>query len=200
MIEITDITEQKNKSRRNLFVENKFYCGIELETLLKHNIKIGTEFEEEELENILIESESIVAFNKALKYLTKGLKSEFEILNYLKNKGFIDKVIDIVMEKLRQYNYINDEYVCESYVNFYKQKYGKNKIKQGLLLKKIDEETIDKFLNYCEDEEKVNKLIEKFLKNKTRDFKTKQKLINNLLYKGYSYDEVIKLVGENFND
>ena len=114
MLEITDITQQKKKNRYNLFVDGKFYSGIEFESLVKYSIKIGSEFDKKALDNIILESESIVAFNKALKLITKNLKSESEIIKYLNDKGFIESVIQNVVLKLKEYNYINDEELCKN--------------------------------------------------------------------------------------
>ena len=199
MVEITDISEQKNKNRRNLYVDGKFFAGIELETLLKNKIKIGDEFSKEELENIINESEKIVAFNKAVKYALKGLKSEYEIRKNLKDKGYLTQTINEVVDKMKEYNYINDEVVVETYTNYFKEVYGKNKIKQNLLLKRIDEDVINKYLAYEENDEKLKKTIEKYLKNKEKNLKTKQNLVNHLIYKGYKFDDFQSLLKEYFN-
>lgn len=200
MIEITDITKQKNKNRRNLFVDGKFFSGIELETLIKNKIKIGDTFFKDDLIKIIDESEQIVAFNKAIKYALKGLKSEYEIKKNLHEKGYLEKTINDVVEKMKEYNYINDEVVVETYINYFKEVYGKNKIKQNLLSKKIDEEIINKYLIYEESEEKLKKTIKKYLKNKEKNLKTKQNLINHLLYKGYKFDDFNNFLKEYFND
>lgn len=200
MIEITDITDQKNKNRRNLYVDGKFFSGIELETLIKNKIKIGDTFFKDDLVKIIDESEQIVAFNKALKYALKGLKSEYEIAKNLREKGYLEKTINAVIEKMQEYNYINDEVVVETYVNYFKEVYGKNKIKQNLLSKKIDEELIIKYLDYEENNEKLRKTIEKYLKNKEKNLKIKQNLINHLIYKGYKFDDFNSILKEYFND
>ena len=65
---------------------------------------------------------------------------------------------------------------------------------------KISEEIIESFLDYDENDEKIRYYIEKYLKNKEKDVKTKQKLINHLLYKGYKFDDFMSFIREYFKD
>ena len=53
MKKITDIKPQvKNPTRCNIYLDNAFYCGLELETIMKNRLKIGTEIAEERLNEI----------------------------------------------------------------------------------------------------------------------------------------------------
>ena len=58
MPEITSITPQiKDKRRCNIFIDGKFYCGMLLETTVKHRLKVGRSVTEEELSTIQLDSE-----------------------------------------------------------------------------------------------------------------------------------------------
>ena len=200
MVQIS-FEKQKKGNRFNLYLDGEFYSGIELDTIVKYGLKNYQEIEKQKLESYILESESFFAFNKALKYLSKSMKTESEIKDYLKTKNFNNNVIDLAIEKLYEYKYINDEIYVKNYVDFYKNKYGKLKIKQNLINKKINEEIIDEFLSYNEEESLliVINLIEKMIKNKELDDKLKQKVIRNLLSKGYSYD-IIKSAFKRIKD
>lgn len=193
MVQIS-FEKQKKGNRYNLYVDGEFYSGIELDTIVKYSFKENQEIEKEKLDEYLLESESFYAFNKGLKYLSKSMKTESEIKDYLKTKNFKPDVINLAIKKLYEYNYINDELYVKNYVEFYKTKYGKLKLKQNLLNKKIDEELIDEYLSYDEEDnlDIVYNLIEKQLKNKDLDDKLKQKIIRNLLSKGYNFDIIKK--------
>ena len=191
---VISFEKQKKGERYNLYVDGVFYSGIEPDIIVKYGFVNFMEIEKQKIEQIVLESESFYAFNKALKYLSKVLKTESEIKEYLLNKGIKKEVVDVAVVKLKEYNYINDEHYAKNYVDFYKEKYGKLKLKQNLLNKKIDEEIIEKYLSFDELEslENVVKLIEKQTKNKELDLKLKQKITRNLFSKGYSLDIIKK--------
>ena len=187
------LEKQKKGKRYNLFVDGEFYSGISPEYIVKYNLKSGQEVEGKKLEKIVNESESYFGFNVALKYITKTQKTTKEVEDYLKKHKFNSTISENVLSRLSEYKYIDDELYVKNYIDFYKQKYGKNKIKQNLLLKKIDEELIEKYLNF-DDEislQNIKKEILKQTKNKELDLKLRQKIIRNLLSKGYNY-ELIK--------
>ena len=170
---IISLEKQKKGDRYNLYLDGEFYNGIEPDSIVKYHLKDGIDIEKEKVDEILLESESFYGFNKVLKYISKSMKTTGEIEDYLKKHDFKQIVIANIINKLNEYKYVNDELYCKSYIDFYKEKYGKNKIKQNLLLKKIDEEII------------------KQSRNKELDLKLKQKIIRNLISKGYNY-ELIK--------
>ncbi len=191
---IVELEKQKKENRFNLFLDGEFFSGINLDQIVKYNLKNGLDIEKEKIEEIVLESETFYAFNKVLKYISKSMKTKHELKVYLKDKGFNESVIKNVIEKLEEYNYINDELYCKYYVDTYKNKYGKNKLKQNLKNKNINENIIEKYLDFDEKDSILNikKEILKQSKNKELDLKLKQKIYRNLVYKGYSFDEIKK--------
>lgn len=186
--------KQKKGNRYNLYVDGEFYSGIENYTIILHNLKNSQLIEKEKLEEILLSNESEHAFNKALHFLTKSMRTEGEIKKYLKSKDISDIVINVTLQKLKDYKYLDDVLYTKEYIEMYKNKYGKMKLKQNLLNKYINEDIIDEYLSFDEEEtlESVVNLIEKQIKNKELDIKLKQKVYRNLLSKGYSYDIIKK--------
>lgn len=194
--------KQKKGERYNLYIDGDFFSGVEPDVLVKYSLKNFMEIEREKIEEMVLESETFYAFNKALNYLSKSMKTENEIREYLLKKGINKQATENAILKLIEYKYIDYEIYAKNYVDFYKEKFGKLKLKQNLQNKKIDEEIISKFLDYSEDDglENVVKLIEKQIKNKELDIKLKQKVIRNLMSKGYSFEIIkkgFKKVGSN---
>lgn len=182
--------KKENCDRYNLYLDGEFFSGIEAETIVKFGLKNGQDIDKDKIEEIVEESESNYAFNKALKLLSKSIKTESEVASYLKSKKINDNSINLALNKLKEYKYIDDNIYIENYVNFYKQKYGKNKIRQNLIQKGLEKDVIELYLNY-DDEEEINKIvteIKKQSKQKEIDLKLKQKIIRNLTYKGYNFD------------
>ena len=188
---VTDIKPQaKNTKRVNLYLNGKFYCGLELFTVMKHRVKIGNDYTEKEIIDIQIAEEEGVCFNYALNLLSKSVKTEKEIIAKLKKRGYVSEIIDKVIFKLKDYGYVNDEEFAEKYINSYSKNKGKRLLKNELKLKGVSDAIIeDKFLSVENELETAIKIAEKYVKNKPTDIKTKQKCYKYLLSKGFSYDD-----------
>lgn len=191
---IITIEKQKKDNRYNLFVDGEFYSGLNVDQVAKYNLKSGQELDKDVIDKIVEESETFFAFNKVLKYISKAMKTEHDLKVYLKQKGFRSNIIEKTIEKLKDYNYINDELYVKSYVETYKNEFGKNKLKQNLKNKNLDDELIEKYLIFDEDEVVCNikKEILKQTKTKPLDAKQKQRLYRNLYNKGYSFEQIKK--------
>ena len=192
MIKISKIEVQKNhKDRVNIFVDDEYYTSMFLDTAVKYGIKKDLEIDEDVLKKYLIESEQNLAFNKAFKYMDSSLKTTKQMRDYLKKKGYDGLIINNVIEKLKEYNYINDKAFAESYVSTYKTKYGINMIKNKLLQKGVSKEIVDEVLVEFESEEQIiDKLLIKKLGNKSLDKDVTAKCVRFLAGRGFSFDEI----------
>ena len=79
--------QKKNKNRVNLYLDEEFYCGLSLETIMKNHLKEGFEINENQIEFLKTETEREVALSKAVGYISKCQKTKKEILKYLLSKG-----------------------------------------------------------------------------------------------------------------
>lgn len=197
MAEITNIIKS-GKDKYSIYLDNSFYCFLNAETIIKSNIKIGQIIEKQDIDNAQFENEKLVAFDKALKYLS-AIKSEKQIKDYLYSKGYTSKIVNYVIEKLKSYNYLNDELYAKTYISNYQMKKGKRLLAFELETKGISKDIINNLLeNFDEDEEIIKTLAEKYLKNKPRDAKTAKKLANHLFTKGYSFEKINKIIKQYF--
>ena len=128
MAVITKIEQQaKNKDRVNIFLDGEFKLGCSLDIAILNHLKEGVEVGEQKLEELVFENEKSLALNKAVGLLGKNLKTKKQMRTYLKDKGYSQKIVDYVLEKLAEYNYINDVNYATIYVRSVKHKYGKIK-------------------------------------------------------------------------
>ena len=110
--EITQITPQiKDKRRCNVYVDGRFCCGLTLEATVKNRLKVGQIIEPERLAQIQLESEKNTAFDKALTHISATQKTEKQIREFLSGKGYLPAVADYVVEKLRSYNFLNENLI-----------------------------------------------------------------------------------------
>lgn len=198
---ITDIKSQKTKDRVNIFTDGKFFCGALAETVLQFGLKVGDEISEEELDNLLISSESRYAFDKAIDYISRRLHSEKEIRSKLKLKGYRPVVINKAIEKLKEYNYISDENFASVLVQSSKNK-SKREIEYTLQQKGVSADLINKYISVISDDDELlsaETLAVKHMRGKETNEKNLNNLYAYLSRKGFSGD-VVKIVLYKFKE
>ena len=193
-MEITEIKQIGKSENYKIFLNNVFCCCLTLETIVKNKICKGTSISREELETLQFESEKITAFEKASNYLSRGLKTEFEIKKYLKTKGYFDEIVDYVCKKLKGYNYLDDSAFAQEYIRTYSSQKGRKALEFALIQKGIDRKIINETLNQLNNSEACLNMAEKYMKNKEKNQKNKQSLYRYLLSKGFDYDETASVV------
>lgn len=120
--------------------------------------------------------------------------SENELRDRLEKKEYYDPVIvNNVIENFKEIGYISDARCVESLVNSsYGSLYGVNKIKQKAFKRSLDMDSVMLEVQQYDFYETCFK----YLKTKIRgvdeidDYKSKQKLINKLIARGFSFDEI----------
>ena len=188
---ITDIKPQaKNKGRVSVFIDDRFYCGLEKITALSYRLKIGEEIDPDKLTAAVAESERASAFERAAKYLGMRPRTRKEMRDYLAEKGYAPDAIDDTLQKLASYGYIDDEAYCRMYVEEYKRKAGARKLECDLIAKGVPRAAIERALSELDEDETVRAvtlLAEKYLRTHAYD---RRKLTAFLLGKGFGYDEI----------
>ena len=201
-MKITKIeVQKKNKNRVNLYLNNAFNCGLSLEVVVKYGLKEGKELNQELLDFLCDSSEKEVAMNKAISYIARYQKTEKEIQEYLLKKGFEDEIIQEVIKKLKEYNFIDDDLFAQNYIKYKTRSVGKRKLAYELRKKGIKETLIDNNIDiYSQDSDNVLLVAEKYLRNKPRDIKTKQKTYRYLLSRGFISEDIIRALNKIFKE
>ena len=198
MNEITAITPQiKDKRRCNVYIDGRFCCGMTLETAVKNRLKVGMVVTEARLAEMQFESEKNTALDKALTYLSATRKTEKEIRRFLAGKGYLSAVVEYVLEKLRGYDFVNDEEYAEAYVGSVAKRKGGRLIRMELRNKGVADEDIDSALESLPEEterETAREILQKYMRNKEIDSKNLQKAYRYLLGKGFDYDTVKSVI------
>lgn len=199
---ITDMQIQKrNKSRANIYLDGEFAFALEMLTVMKLGLKIGKDVDVETIKTAVFDSETSVAFGKAVDYLARAMKTTKQMRDYLTQKGYSTDVVECVIQKLQGYKYLDDQTYARIYAEQSKSHKGERRIKQELLNKGISHADVDDQVQVDADDQltSATKLAQKYLKNKDRDIKTMQKLQRFLLYRGFDFD-VVNSVIRTFKD
>jgi len=187
---ITKIKKIGATNRYNLYIDEK-WSGIFLDEILAvYQLKTGQEIDEYEFAKIKEENDEKVAFDLAVSYVEKYVVSEKGVKDYLKKKSFLPKTITKVVEKLRDYGFIDDEKFAKDYFESMSTGKGKNAIANKLKQKGVSSDIVEQLLENVDDESQLEQavlLAEKFVKNRDNSLKIKQKCLAHLIYKGYDY-------------
>ena len=189
---ITNITLQtKNKKRCNLFVDGEFYCALSYETVMKNYLKSGLEIEKDKLDLIVKENEKQEALNRAIGYISKNLKTKRQVKDYLIGKGYSEEIAWYCVDKLKEYNYINDVEYSKRYIESTSKNQGNRLVEYKLMMKGVKKEDIQSA--YLETEvdanENAKNVAQKYLKNKEKSKENIAKAYRYLIGKGFSYEQ-----------
>lgn len=192
MPEITDITPQiKDKARCNIYVDGRFYCGLKLETAVRCRLKAGEQIELARLDEIQLENERSQALDRAMTHLTHSMKTEREMRDFLRKKGYVEAVADHVLAKLKEYGLVDDGEYCRRYAAAAGKGKGPRLIAFELKRRGADEESIRAALEGAEGaEEAARAVLGKYLRGKEYTKENLCKAYRYLTGRGFDGDTV----------
>ena len=103
------------------------------------------------------------ALAKALRFISHRDRTEYELRQKLSSAEFSEEVIDAVVCRLIDENFINDRRYTEYYVTCYASKRSKKRIRMDLAGKGISDEVISECMNGYDDNEAVMNAYKKQL-------------------------------------
>jgi regulatory protein len=138
------------------------------------------------------------ALEKAMRYCVYQERCILDVENRLLAWGLVKSDWDKLIDTLIDQDFLNESRYVEDYVRgkFLIKKWGKNKIKAGLLAKKIRGAEVDKNLMSIDElaySETITELIEKkkALLNIEDSLELRDKLYRYLLSKGYESEIIV---------
>ncbi len=184
-----------------------------IDFIIKFNIKTGKHLTEEKIQEIKLSSNLLLAKETAYKFLSYKPRTQKEVEEKLKQKGFSEEIISKVIDDIKLYGFIDDlEYTRNFVLNKIRSKtLGKIALKQILLSKGIPNETIEQVLaereNSIDEFEIALELAGKKLKQiksskrKKRDKnEQKRKVYEFLGRRGFTWDTINRVINTIFND
>lgn len=139
------------------------------------------------------------ALQKAFRLLSLRARSERELREKLREKGFAESVLNKVMAKLADLKYLDDTSFAGQWArNFAVNKlYGNRRIQISLREKGIPDAMIDRAIEEARSELSEKAAIEKLIKKKIDgrkstgiDIRDKQRLYRWLMGKGFAADMI----------
>ena len=197
---ITDIIQNKRfKNYYDIYIDYEYMFFITYRELKYLKLNVNDEISEEFLQKIYREYIISRAKNRAFRLLTRRDMTTKEIIQKLKQTGYNDYIINKIIIFLEEYNFVNDEEYVRKYVNYNQDKKSKKQISFELIKKGIPREIVNDYIestDICEEENAYNLLLKKYRNINTMDDKTKRRMINYLIRKGYNYSLINKVTNE----
>ena len=121
------------------------------------------------------------AMDQAYRFLAQRFLSSYELTQKMRRKQIEDPIIERVLERLRDYDYINDERLSEQVLAYLmkEQKYGAYMIKQKMKLR-------GEISNYDEVKAAYRVVEKKFGSILNEEDTPRVKVFNFLKYRGFS--------------
>ncbi len=193
---ITKLGEGRNKNKRvSVFVDDQFICFLNSFTIFKYKLAEGQEIDLESLKNIQMENEQDTAFDLAIGYLSKYVKTKSEVEKYLLGKGFLPELVECVVNKIQSYNYIDDQKYTENFISCNKNRYGIHKMKMMLKQRGVEEGILSK-MQKSDNSEILDGLVQKYMRNRENNQENRQKCAKFLYGRGFDWEEIGQATGK----
>lgn len=196
-MKIINLKKDKWTDKYSITFENNDTYKLSIEQIVKYELKEDMDIDYEYLTHILREENKKQTFNKALDLIAYRDHSSKEIKDKLTRKGYDNDSIEEALNKLDEYNFINDEKYAINYSNYSlkNKKNGKNKIIYELKQKGIPSHILNSLEFDEEKEYEVAKdLCYKKLNTLRDDERKREKLYRYLSSKGFTHTIVVKII------
>ena len=203
----------KNPNRVNIYINKKYELSLDLGQVVDLKVKVGRVLSERELQELRAASEFGKLYQRALEWALMRPRSMRETQDYLKQQQrkrsqtnrqrqskelkplpeIQDVTIRMVIERLTERGFVDDEKFTEYYIEnrFVKKGISKRRLQQELRKKGISENVITNSLAKVGRDEgaELMKMIEKKRRRYGRDT-----LIQYLVRQGFDYYAVVEAV------
>ena len=170
---------------------------ISKEIIVKYNL-LNKTYNDNDLKIIYDENLYKIAFEKAIKYL-HFIKSEYEVISYLKSLNIDNANIKKVISKLNELKLLDDKLFTKIYINSKIIKYGKNYIEDELSKKGIAKEIIKNELDLTDEKEYITKKLNYYFMLEKGSIKNRKEKIKAKFYqKGYQMENINYVVNNFF--
>ena len=211
---VTNMKEAAHgQNRVNIYIDDSFFCSLDISQVVDHSIKIGCELTEEKLADLKRASDFGKFYTQALEYVLMRPHSIKEIRDYLKRKtlnkkirvknritgeyqvktqkGYDSSLIPLVLERLDKHGHLDDHRFAELWVENRSIKKGVSlkKLRIELVKKGVSQDIIEDVLHSKSRDEREE--LRKVIARKANRYDNQQKLIQYLVRQGFNYSDVL---------
>jgi regulatory protein len=192
---ITKIEPQKrNPRRRSVFIDGRFAFGVDEEVVSRLGLEKGESLTETRIGKILAGKRENEAKEAALRFLSFRRRTEKEIRDKLRGRGFDQKAIKKTIEKLKGYDLINDHEFATAWVKdrLAHRPRGKRLLRQELWKKGIAKDIIDQVTEQlCQNEGRSASEVLARARKRYESLEpqvARRRMLGLLVRRGFSYE------------
>lgn len=204
MIKITKIERKKySKGVWSLFSDEVHIADLHEDVIVQHRITPGKLLSKEDIDVLLESEEKAKAMDAALRLLSYRMRSEKELADSLRRKGYGEGLVEDIMKELRKRGYVDDQDFARMYAQSLlgSRKDGSRAVKMKLSQKGISREVTRNIVEeLTSDEKEYEAALELAIKKLKGSYKNDspdaiyRKLGGFLSRKGYPYEIVMKVL------
>lgn len=198
---------KKTKGRYHIYLKRgiteEYSFSVSDSLIVSENLSKGKELSDEDISRLKEKDNLDKAMQKVLNYLSYRMRSETEVIRYLRDLEVLDEDITKMIERLRKLQFVDDQRFAEAFVRTKRDtaKKGPLLIEQELFQKGVSKLHIqDAIKQYSEDMqfEHAKVMIEKKQSSyKNEGLKKKQqKLMQFVIQRGFPQSIASKAVNE----
>ncbi len=197
---ITAINPLK-KGLSALYIDGEFAFKLDSEVLISNRFDVGRDITDEELHEVVLQSDNKRCKDKALWLISFRDYSKKELIQKLK-KDYSEEAVLYCVSRLEELSLINDESyatrLSHDLVNI--KHLSMRGVKEKLREKGIDKDLIDEILSSLDidEREQIRIIIEKKYRNLS-DEKTRRRCVSALQRMGFSYSDIKSALNEYAN-
>ncbi|PJF44660.1 MAG: RecX family transcriptional regulator [Phototrophicales bacterium] len=195
---ITAITvQERNPERVNVYLNGQY--AFSLDAVMAARLRPGQSLSADDVSQLQTQDNISKAYERAVRYLGTRPRSVAEVRRKLCDKGIAPSIIEIVIHRLEEMGYVDDE----AFARFWVQNRGEYSprgqaaLRYELRQKGIDDEIIDTVLDDFDATDAALRAARqkaRTLRNIRDKHIFKQKLGSYLARRGFSYDVVQPVV------
>jgi regulatory protein len=197
---ITALKAQKrNHQRVSVYLDGEYAFG--LSRFVAAWLHVGQELSDEKIEELQIQDDQEIAYQKAIRLVGYRMRSESEIKRYLQNQDISPETIEEVSERLKRSGLVDDLRFAQIWVenrNEFRPRshrmlsieLQRKGIPQEIISQITDEIPANDVLAY----EAANRQVRKYRHLEWEDFR--RKLTSFLARRGFSYETIKPIVSQ----
>ncbi|HEX7071676.1 MAG TPA: RecX family transcriptional regulator [Rhodothermales bacterium] len=194
---VTAVEVQKNDPTRvSIFLDGAFAFGVSAEIAVRERLRPGRTLTADEQNRILAQEDLSAARTKALDYLSRRARTEWEVRKKLLDSGFATEAVNSVVSRLTELGYIDDaNYAGRFAAARLERRYGPRRIFQELRRRGISPEVAEGAITSARSESDVREQALTLarqrwarLRSETDSRKRRKKIYDHLVRRGFESD------------
>lgn len=199
MNEITALRTGKGRAKRvKLYLDGELALNLEPEVAAEENLEVAQSLSDERLQALKEANDVRRSYNAAIRFIAYRARSEPEVRQRLKQRGFGPGTIETVIQKLKRQKLVDDTSFARLWAEN-RQSFSprsRRLIRLELKQKGLSEEVIDTAVTDIDEDETAWQAAQKKLRGLDRaDFQTfRRKLGDHLRRRGFGYEVISGVV------